>query len=70
MHRTPVVSENLASVRYEDNRGILEIEFRNGCVYQYFGVPGRVFLELMRAPSKGAYFTDHIKGTYRYRRTL
>lgn len=32
----------------------------------YTGVPKKVFLELLEAPSKGGYFNRHIRNTYTY----
>jgi KTSC domain len=43
MHRIAVTSRNLASVGYEREHRVLEIEFRNGRVYEYFEVPEGVY---------------------------
>ncbi len=64
MNRTPVRSSNILSVGYDQQAGILEVEFRSGGVYQYSGVPEHIYQGLMRAASKGAYFHDHIKDRY------
>lgn len=67
MERVSVVSSNLAEVGYED--GTLEVAFRNGSVYQYYGVPAEVHSGLMAASSLGQYFDRVIKkGGYGYRR--
>ncbi len=67
MNRTPVQSSNLASVGYDPSTSTLEVEFLNGRVYQYFGVPERVYHELMNAASKGSYLDQNIKkGNYPY----
>ena len=66
MNRTPVTSSNLASVGYDPNSLTLEVEFKNGSVYQYFDVPDHTFQGLMRASSKGTFFNAHIKYSYRY----
>ncbi|MBA7540511.1 hypothetical protein ES705_32810 [subsurface metagenome] len=39
MKRKQVESSNLASVGYDADKKILEIEFNHGGVYQYFNVP-------------------------------
>lgn len=39
MIRTPVGSSSLTSVGYDADNLILEVEFRNGKIYQYLGVP-------------------------------
>jgi hypothetical protein len=64
--RDPVDSSTLETVGYQD--GVLEIEFKNGRVYQYFDVPEWVVDGLTRAPSKGKFFTEQIRGHFRYAR--
>ena len=64
MIRTPVASSNLVSVGYDPNSKTLEIEFKQGRVYQYFGVPAYIFRGLMQASSKGEYFHAYIKDRY------
>jgi len=68
MIRTTVVSSNLLSVGYDANSQTLEIAFIGGGIYQYYGVPLSVFNGLMNAPSKGSYFANHIKNSYRYQK--
>lgn len=69
MQRTAVSSSNLASVGYNEASRILEVEFLDGRVYRYSGVPQEEHLGLMGADSHGKYFNAHIKdGGYSYRR--
>ena len=56
MERIPVTSITMASIGYDLESRILEIEFTGGAVYQYFGVPEEIYQELLRAESKGKYF--------------
>jgi hypothetical protein len=65
--RTPVKSTNLASVGYDAARSVLEIEFRNGHVYEYYDVPQDVYTDVLRAGSPGEFFTSHIMRKYRFR---
>lgn len=64
MNRTPVSSSNIASVGYDEDKRLLEIEFNTGAVYQYDDVPKNVFDGLMNAPSVGSYFNAEIKPSY------
>ena len=48
---------------------VLEVEFRTGGVYQYFGVPRESYVALMAAMSKGRFFSTQIKPAYRCMRT-
>lgn len=68
MYRQPVSSSNLSAVGYDPASRVLEIEFHNGGVYQYSGVPQHVYDGLMSAGSKGQYFHAHIKDIYPYQR--
>ena len=62
----PVSSSLLASVAYDHDRAILQLEFRGGAIYQYFGVPVRSYQELLQADSHGAYFNRHIRSFFGY----
>lgn len=61
MTRQPVTSTNLASIGYDEASATLEVEFLNGRVYQYFGVPSSVHAGLMAAGSHGGYFNLYVK---------
>lgn len=65
MNRTPVSSSNLASIGYDAESLVLEVEFNNGRVYQYFDVPQGTYDELMSASSKGSYMNNGIKKQFR-----
>jgi hypothetical protein len=66
MQRQPVNSSNIASIGYDQATQILEVEFLNSTVYQYFNVPLPVYEGLMGAGSHGTYLNAHIKGQYQY----
>jgi hypothetical protein len=66
MHAAAVESATVASVAYDASRELLQIEFRDRTVYQYFGVPAEVHDALMRAPSKGRCFNSLIRGRFDY----
>jgi hypothetical protein len=54
----------MRSIGYDDESLILEIEFRNGRVYAYYGVERNVFDWLMRTTDKGGYFSRIIRHQY------
>jgi hypothetical protein len=64
--RTPVASSNIASVGYDAEMQILEIEFQHGAIYQYLDVPNEVYNGLMNAGSKASYFMNEIKPKFEY----
>jgi len=61
MERLPVQSSTIASIGYELDSSILEVEFLNASLYQYFGVPESLFNDLMYSPSKGKFLDMYIK---------
>jgi len=67
--RTPVSSSNVRSVGYDADSRVLEVEFHDGGVYQYYDVPRSVHQGLVSAASHGSYLHAHIRDRYRYRQT-
>ena len=71
MERTRVKSNDLKSVGYDEPMKILEIEFHHGGVYQYFGVPKKIYDGLMKSVlSHEQYHTRYIKNRYRHEKIL
>lgn len=68
MERVPVRSSNIVSVGYEDDDGILEVEFSGGALYEYYRVPRQVFDGLLASSSPGQYLATNVKDVYQYRR--
>lgn len=68
MERTRVSSTNIASIGYDLAKSTLEVEFRDGAIYQYYGVSAAIHHDFMGAPSKGSFLDQHIKSKFRYRR--
>ena len=67
MVRTPVHSSNIRSIGYDADGEVLQIEFHDGAVYEYYGVPPSVHESLMGARSHGSYLHRHVRNRYRYR---
>ena len=71
MHRVPVTSTNLAAVGYDGFARVLEVEFLDGRVYQYFDVPMHVYHDLLESQAPGVYLDAEVKKAgYRYKRML
>lgn len=68
MERQTVSSSNLAAVGYDPMTQTLEVEFHGGRIYQYYGVPERMFEEIKQAPSAGRFFYAYIRNGYPYSR--
>lgn len=65
---TPVNSTMLANVAYDMAGSLLEVEFRDGAIYQYSAVPEAIYQALIAADSKGAYFNRQIRDHFSYGR--
>ncbi len=63
-----VVSSNIEAVGYDDNKKILHVRFAHGGTYLYSGVPAQVYKTLLESDSVGTYFSQSIKGVYRFRK--
>jgi hypothetical protein len=61
LERQPVKSRILRSVGYDESTKILEIEFHTGLVYQYSGVPPKVYADLMHSGEIGKYFSEKVR---------
>jgi hypothetical protein len=61
VERQPVKSRILRSVGYDESTKILEIEFSSGFVYQYSGVPPKVYADLMRSEEIGKYYSEKVR---------
>jgi len=59
-----VASSELQSVGYDAAVSILEVKFQNGRLYRYQEVPQPVFVDLLRATSKGRFFNAEIRDLY------
>lgn len=68
MNRIPVTSSNIESIGYDPQQRILEVEFKDGSVYQYDRVPATVYRDLMAAESHGTYLANYIRYQYSYRK--
>ena len=68
MQHVLVESSTLGSAGHDAQSAVLELQFRNGAIYQYFLVPPSVYRRLLAARSKGAYFNQNIRGRYPFQR--
>ena len=66
MPRVTLQSTVLQAVDYHSQLVLLDLEFRSGVVYRYFGVPAQTYAQFMLARSKGAYFNSHIRNRFAY----
>ena len=68
MERSAVNSSNIAAVGYDAETKTLEVEFKNGGVFEYSGVEPKQYVELSNSESMGRYFHTNIRGKCECRR--
>lgn len=68
MNRRIVQSTNIRSVGHDPRSNTLEVEFHDGGIYQYDGVPASDYSALVSSQSVGSHFHEHIKARYKSKR--
>jgi hypothetical protein len=65
VERTKVKSSNIAEVGYDPASQALEVQFKNGGVFQYEGVPPQEVVNLHGAESIGKYLHSNIRPNFK-----
>jgi hypothetical protein len=68
MQRQTIHTGQIRSVGYDPMAAILEIEFANGDVYDYFNVPSGVFEHLMVTPLKEEFVRAYVQNSFPVRK--
>jgi hypothetical protein len=68
MERKRVNSSKIRSIGYDEKSMTLEVEMRNGEVWQYSRVYPEVYRRFMAAPNPTSFFEDKIAEEYSGRR--
>lgn len=66
IERKPVTSSNVLSLGYDPVGQVLEIEFKDGSVYQYANVPQFIYDQLIASSSIGSFIHNNIKAKYSF----
>ena len=61
-----VSSSSISRVGYDQLKHILRVDFLDGDAYYYLQVPARIFAQMMRSPSKGAFLNMIVKPSYEF----
>jgi hypothetical protein len=70
LERLSVKSRILRSVGYDENTKTLEIEFTSGLVYQYSGVPPKVYADLMHSGEIGKYYSEKVRPRFQTKQVI
>lgn len=63
-----VSSSQVESVAYKAETQTLQVQFKRGGLYEYYGVPQDVHAALMASDSLGKFVAQNIKSRYRFKR--
>ena len=63
---TTMASSCVRSIAYRAERELLQIEFADGGVYSYSGVPDTLHTAFLRAESYGRFFNEMIRNRFPY----
>lgn len=63
-------SSHIQAHDYDQGSQTLTIQFTNGAVYQYAGVPSTEYYNFSQSSSPGVYFHSKIKGRYSSRNII
>ncbi|MCK9593641.1 MAG: KTSC domain-containing protein [Methanoregula sp.] len=55
---------------YNNSTKILEIEFHTGLVYQYSGVPSKVYTDLMNSGEIGKFFSEKVRPRFQTKQVV
>ncbi len=70
MKTIEVRSSALSTFVYDEQRAVLQVQFSDSSVYEYFGVPLNVLRDFVNSESKGQYFNRVIRAGFQFRRLL
>lgn len=60
-------STTIQSHGYHGDSQTMTVQFKNGKVYEYRGVPQKVYNQYQQSESQGSFFSNNIKGRYQTR---
>ena len=69
MKMTAADSDAISHHGYDPESKTMALTFRGGKTYHYPGVSQQVYDGLVKAPSMGKHFAQHISGKYKHRMT-
>jgi hypothetical protein len=64
MRNVQVESQAIQSFGYDTPTATLQVTFRSGRPYNYFGVPASLVGRLVGAPSAGSFFSKEIRNAF------
>jgi len=60
LDRKKVKSKKIESIAYNRESFTMEIEFKNGDIFRYFGIPDYIFENFLNSPEKDLFYSKYI----------
>ncbi len=57
-----ITSSNVDSLAYDSDTQVMTVGFKNGSIYEYYGVPIEKYQAVVDSPSRGRGIWTHIRG--------
>ncbi len=67
MKREDVDSSIISTIGYDKSENTLELEYKNGIIYQYFDVPPKMYKKLIKASCVDHFLNTSIRNVYPYK---
>lgn len=68
MELQSVKSSNLSKIGYDKASSTLIIAFKSGSIYEFQDVPEEYYINLLKSPSIGNFFSNNIRKKFRYKK--
>lgn len=68
IERIEVNSSNIRSVGYRLSSFLLQVEFKDGSIYNYYDVPESIYNDFLKSTSKGKFLNSNIAFRFRYKK--
>ena len=68
MAERPIQASRARAAGYDVRTRTLEVEFADGSVYRYYGVPNHLHSRMMQVQSKGSFLNRYIRDSYPHSR--
>jgi len=63
-------SSNLKFASFQTEAKTLSVTFKNGTIYEYYGVPWETFTKFRMSESQGKFLNSKINKVYEYKKVL
>lgn len=63
-----VNSSNIVESRYDIEKKIMQVEFKNGSIYEYYDIPHAIYTRFRLSESQGKFLHSTIAKSFKYKK--